>query len=165
MLDNKSNDMDWLYYNPLQVVSAYASDARAKQFRELQNTLKSVLISPPPQFPDATSNEKFLEPVTVFENAYVYDDVKGKREFIVSLGIFDLDTTSAVATITKDNKHEHIWTERVGKGKFSSRIPSYLVATSAPILSYEGGVLDIRVPVESRSKNEAVFVGKLKSKS
>jgi hypothetical protein len=33
------------------------------------------------------------------------------------------------------------------------------------VLSYEGGVLDIRVPVESRSKNEAVFVGRLESKS
>jgi hypothetical protein len=105
--------------------------------------------------------EQLLSPTAVFENGYIYDANNGKHEFIVSLGIFNLDKTSATATITKDNKLELTWTERAGKGKFSSKIPSYLVATSAPVLSYEGGVLDIRVPVESRNKNEAVFVGKL----
>jgi hypothetical protein len=172
MLDNKPNDMDWLYYNPLQVVSAYASEARAKQLRELQNTLKSVLISPPPQFPNASSKEKFLEPVSIFHNEAVlaakkvgdYVTNEHDNQFYVSLGIFDLDTTSATATITKDNKLELTWTERAGKGKFTSTIPSYLVATSAPVLSYEGGVLDIRVNVKSRSENDVVFVGKLESK-
>jgi hypothetical protein len=164
MLDNKPNDMDWLYYNPLQVVSAYTSEARAKQLKELQTTLQSILLSPPPQF-----KEKFLEPVSIFHNEAVLTAKKAgdyvtnehDNQFYVSLGIFDLDTTSATATVTKDNKLELTWTERAGKGKFTSIIPNYLVATSAPVLSYEGGVLDIRVPVESRSKNEAVFVGKL----
>jgi|NOAtaT_6_FD_contig_31_567749_length_796_multi_19_in_0_out_0_1 hypothetical protein len=117
--------------------------------------------------------EKFLEPVTIFHNDVLltarkagdYIENQYDNQFYVSLGIFDLDKTSATATLTKDNKLEFTWTERAGKGKFSSKIPSYLIATSAPVLSYEGGVLDIRVPVESRSKNEAVFVGRLESKS
>jgi len=161
------------YYSDLigiPVTSAYSKAARNKELKELSDALYLALISPPPQFPNTSSNEKFLEPVTVFHNEvseYDNEPLGGTvkcKQFYVSLGIFDLDTTSAVATITKDNKLELTWTERAGKGKFSSKIPSYLVATSAPILRYEGGVLDIRVPVESRSKNEAVFVGKLESK-
>jgi hypothetical protein len=163
MLDNKPNDIDWLYYNPLQ---------RAKQLKELQTTLQSIFLSPPPQFSEASSKEKFLEPVSIFHNEVVltakkvgdYVTNEHDNQFYVSLGIFDLDTTSATATITKENKLELTWTERAGKGKFFSKIPSYLVATSAPVLSYEGGVLDIRVNVKSRSENDVVFVGKLESK-
>ncbi|QIW88532.1 hypothetical protein [Pseudanabaena phage PA-SR01] len=107
------------------------------------------------------TQEELCSPTVVFENGYIYDNAKGNYEFIVSLGIFSLDTTSATATITKDNKLELTWTGRAGKGRFTSKIPSYLIPTSAPVLSYEGGVLDIRVPVESRSKNDTLFVGKL----
>jgi hypothetical protein len=139
----------------IPVNTAYAKAAKDKELKQISYALYSALTSTPPK------KEAFLPPVTVFENAYVYDDVKNKKEFIISLGIFDLDTSSATATVIKDNKLEITWTERAGKGKFTSTIPSYLVATSAPVLSYKGGVLDIRVPVESRSKNEAVFVGKL----
>ncbi|MCA2594022.1 MAG: hypothetical protein IM526_02525 [Microcystis sp. M38BS1] len=122
---------------------------------------------------DKTAGKEFVEPVTIFHNDVLltarkagdYIENQYDNQFYVSLGIFDLDKTSATATLTKDNKLEFTWTDRAGKGKFSSKIPSYLIATSAPVLSYEGGVLDIRVPVESRSKNEAVFVGRLESKS
>lgn len=105
--------------------------------------------------------EELLSPTIVFENGYSYDADKGKHEFVLSLGIFRLDTNSATAKITKNNTLELTWTERSGKGKFTSKVPNYLVATSAPVLSYEGGVLEVRVPVQSRTENEAVFVGKL----
>lgn len=145
------------------VTTDYREAVRERAKKELSEALYSALISFPPQ------NEKFLEPVTIFHNEVRLARVKSENsqhhedanEFYVSLGIFDLDTTSAIATITKDNKLELTWTERAGKGKFTSKIPSYLVATSAPDLNYKGGVLDIRVPVESRSKNETLFVGKL----
>lgn len=135
----------------LAVSSAFTEDK--EKLKELSDSLYAKAST--------AKREELLPPTVVFENGYVYDANKGKHEFIVSLGIFSLDTTSVTATITKDNNLELTWTERAGKGKFTSKIPSYLVATSAPVLSYEGGVLDIRVPVESRSKNEAVFVGKL----
>jgi hypothetical protein len=141
----------------------FTSAAKSRQLREL---VESLLEENSPLYPKASTakREEILSPTVVFENGYVYDDVKGKYEFIVSLGIFALGTTSLIATITKDNKLEITWTERLGKGKFTSKIPSYLVAISAPVLSYEGGVLNIRVPVESRNKNEALFVGRLESK-
>jgi len=110
------------------------------------------------------NHAELLSPVAVFKNEYIYDNVKNKKEFIVSLGIFDLDPSSAIITVTKNNNLEVTWTERAGKGKFSSKIPSYLVATSAPVLSYEGGVLNISVPVKSRNEDETVFIGKLESK-
>lgn len=151
----------------IPVTSVYAKAARDRKLKELPDALYSALISTPPQ------KEKFLEPVTIFhnearltrvkpENSQYHEDAK---EFYVSLGIFDLDTTSATATITKNGKLELTWTERAGKGKFNTLIPPYLVATSAPVLSYEGGVLDIRVNVKSRSENETLFVGRLESKS
>jgi hypothetical protein len=131
----------------LPVLESYVKAARDRELKELSD------------------KEKFLEPVTIFHNEAILTVKKAEDEhdnqFYVSLGIFDLDTTSAVATVTKDNKLELTWTERAGKGKFTSIIPSYLVATSAPVLTYEGGVLDIRVNVESKRKNETVFVGKL----
>jgi hypothetical protein len=158
----------------IPVTPAYAKAARNKAERELSDALYSALTLVPPE------KEKFLEPVTIFHNEVIEHDlfrnvVRNEytnipedtriKQFYVSLGIFDLNPKSATATITKDNKLELTWTERAGKGKFTSKIPSYLVATSAPVLSYEGGVLDIRVNVKSRSENEAVFVGKLESKS
>jgi hypothetical protein len=150
----------------IPVTAAYSKAARDKELKQLSDALYSALTSSPPK------KEKFLEPVTIFhndarltrvkpENSQYYEDAK---EFYVSLGIFDLDPSSAVVTVTKENKLELTWTERAGKGKFFSKIPSYLVATSAPVLSYEGGVLDIRVNVKSRSENDVVFVGKLESK-
>jgi hypothetical protein len=111
--------------------------------------------------------EQFLAPVTIFHNEvseYDNEPLGGAvkcKQFYVSLGIFDLDKTSAVAEVTKDNKLQITWSERAGKGKFTSTIPSYLVATSAPVLSYEGGVLDIRVNVKSKNENELLFVGRL----
>ena len=149
----------------IPVLESYAKAARDRELKELSDSLYAKAST--------AKREELLSPTVVFhnearltrvkpENSQYYEEAK---EFYVSLGIFNLDTTSATATITKDNKLELTWTERAGKGKFSSKIPSYLVATSAPVLSYEGGVLDIRVPVESRSKNEAVFVGRLESKS
>jgi hypothetical protein len=156
--------MNSFYFSDLigvPVIESYVKAARDRELKELSDKLSSTLISPS-RFSD---KEKFLEPVTIFHNEAVLTAKKAEDEhdnqFYVSLGIFDLDTTSAVATVTKDNKLELNWTERAGKGKFTSVIPSYLVATSAPVLTYEGGVLDIRVNVESRRKNETVFVGKL----
>ena len=153
--------MNSFYFSDLIGVPVLESYLKAVRDRELK---------------ELSDKEKFLEPVTIFHNEIVeYDTFRNVvrnehtnipddtriRQFYVSLGIFDLDTTSAVATVTKDNKLELTWTERAGKGKFTSIIPNYLVATSAPVLTYEGGVLDIRVNVESRRKNETVFVGKL----
>lgn len=146
----------------IPVTSAYAKLTRDKELKEFSDALYSAL-----------NKEKLLEPVTVFHNEAVltakkvgdYVTNEHDNQFYVSLGIFDLDPESATCTITKDNKLEFTWAERAGKGKFTSKIPNYLVATSAPVLSYKGGVLDIRVPVESRTKNEAVFVGRLESKS
>ena len=149
----------------IAVSSAYTQAAKEREVQELSDSLYAKAST--------AKREELLSPTVVFhnearltrvkpENSQYYEDAK---EFYVSLGIFKLDKTSATATITKNNTLELTWTERAGKGKFSSKIPSYLVATSAPVLSYEGGVLDIRVPVESRSKNEAVFVGRLESKS
>ena len=141
----------------------FTSAAKSRQLREL---VESLLEEDSPLSAKASTakREEILSPTVVFENGYVYDANKGKHEFIVSLGIFSLDTTSATATITKDNKLELSWTERAGKGRFTSKIPSYLVATSSPVLSYEGGVLNVSVPVKSRNENEAVFVGRLESK-
>ncbi len=138
------------------VLESYAKVARDRELKELSDSLYAKAST--------TKREELLSPTVVFENGYIYDANKGSHEFIVSLGIFSLDTTSATATITKNNTLEVTWTERAGKGKFTSKIPNYLVATSAPVLSYEGGVLNIRVPVESQNKNEAVFVGRLESK-
>jgi hypothetical protein len=142
--------MNSFYFSDLigvPVLESYVKAARDRDLKQLSD------------------KEVFLQPVTIFHNEAILTAKKAEDEhdnqFYVSLGIFDLDTTSAVATVTKDNKLELTWTERAGKGKFTSIIPSYLVATSAPVLTYEGGVLDIRVNVESRRKNEAVFVGKL----
>ena len=158
MLDKRPYDMDWLYSNFLPFVSLYPSN-NYKVVKAYTKEVRDKELGFPPN-----QSEAFLSPITVFDNGYVYDSVKNKKEFIVALGIFDLDPSSAVATVTKDNKLTLTWTERAGKGKFTSKIPSYLVATSAPVLSYEGGVLDIRVNVKSRSENDVVFVGKLESK-
>jgi hypothetical protein len=148
----------------IPILESFAQAAKDRELKELSDSLYAKAST--------AKREELLSPTVVFENTSKLTRVKSKnsqyyedaKEFYVSLGIFKLDTTSATATITKDNKLELTWTERAGKGKFSSKIPNYLVATSAPILSYEGGVLDIRVPVESRSKNETVFIGKLESK-
>jgi hypothetical protein len=160
---NRYKSMNSFYLSDLigiQPTEKYAKDIA------FADALYSALLSVPAQ---SANREKLLEPVTIFHNEVVltakkagdYTTNNDDNQFYVSLGIFDLNTTSAVATVTKDNKLELTWTERAGKGKFTSIIPSYLVATSAPVLTYEGGVLDIRVNVESRRKNEAVFVGKL----
>lgn len=154
------------YLSDLIGIPVRESYAKAARDRELLKELSDSLYAKA----STAKREELLSPTVVFhnearltrvkpENSQYYEDAK---EFYVSLGIFKLDKTSA--TITKNNTLELTWTERAGKGKFSSKIPSYLVATSEPVLSYEGGVLDIRVPVESRSKNEAVFVSKLESK-
>ena len=142
--------MNSFYFSDLigvPVLESYVKAARDRELKELSD------------------KEVFLQPVTIFHNEAILTAKKAEDEhdnqFYVSLGIFDLDTTSAVATVTKDNKLELTWTERAGKGKFTSVIPSYLVATSAPVLTYEGGVLDIRVNVESRRKNDTLFVGRL----
>lgn len=147
----------------IPVTSAYVKSAKDKELKEISDSLYSALASTLPE------KEKFLDPVAVFHNDVLLtarklgDSITNQydNQFYVSLGIFDLDTNSATVTITKNNKLEVTWTERAGKGRFTSKIPSYLIPTSAPVLSYEGGVLDIRVPVESRSKNDTLFVGKL----
>lgn len=154
-LELDSCDMDLLYYNLLPLTSLTPSEnykCVGKQYKTNKCAAK-----------------EFLPPVTVFENGVDLEADKGSR-FVVSLGIFNLDTSSVTATILKDNQTtnqnlELSWTERAGKGRFTSKIPSYLVATSSPVLSYEGGVLNVSVPVKSRSENEAVFVGRLESKS
>ena len=135
---------------------------------ELDILLSRIGVKPP--------KKGFLSPTVVFQNELmeydafantVRDDFSNIpkdtviKQFYISLGIFNLDTTSAVATVNKDNKLELSWTELAGKGKFVSQIPSYLAVTSAPILSYEGGVLHIQVPVKTRRGTEGVFVGKL----
>jgi hypothetical protein len=164
---NRYKSMNSFYLSDLIGMQPTEKYAKAAKDIAFADALYSAILSvPPSRFSD---KEKFLEPVTIFHNEVVltakkagdYTTNDDDNQFYVSLGIFDLDTTSAVATVTKDNKLELTWTERAGKGKFTSIIPSYLVATSAPVLTYEGGVLDIRVNVESRRKNETVFVGKL----
>jgi acetylglutamate synthase len=158
MLDNSPNDMDWLYLQLIPFASINPNDNYKCVTKQSKSTAKDLAAT------IKGNHAELLSPVAVFKNEYIYDNVKNKKEFIVSLGIFDLDPSSAIITVTKNNNLEVTWTERAGKGKFSSKIPSYLVATSAPVLSYEGGVLNISVPVKSRNEDETVFIGKLESK-
>jgi hypothetical protein len=163
---NRYKSMSSFYLSGLIGIQPTEKYVKAAKDITLADALYSALLSAPPQ---SANREKLLEPVTIFHNEVVltakkagdYTTNNDDNQFYVSLGIFDLDTSSAVVTVTKDNKLELTWSQRAGKGKFTSIIPSYLVATSAPVLTYEGGVLDIRVNVESRRKNETVFVGKL----
>ena len=164
MLTNKTSDADYLYQFLLPFISINPSDNYRvrEKLRGKEVGLHDLYTT--------TNREEFLEPVTIFHNKiidYEHTNIPEDtriKQFYVSLGIFDLDPKSATATITKNNKLELTWTESAGKGKFNTLIPPYLVATSAPTLSYEGGVLDIRVNVKSRSENDVVFVGKLESK-
>ena len=158
MLDNRPNDMDWLYSYLLPFTSINPNDNYKCVTKQSKSNAKDLAAT------IKGSQIELLPPVAVFENGYIYDNVKNKKEFLVSLGIFDLDPSSATVTVTKNNNLEVTWTERAGKGRFISKIPSYLVATRTPVLSYEGGVLNISVPVKSRNEDETVFIGKLESK-
>ena len=134
----------------------FTSAANSRELRELAESLLEG-ISPLYAKESTVKREEFLPPVTVFEHKIVQE-----KEFFVSLGIFDLDPSSAVVKITKDNKVVVTWTERAGKGKYSTGFPSYFIPTSAPVLSYEGGLLNISVPIQLKNKNEdVVFSSKL----
>jgi hypothetical protein len=132
----------------IAVSSVYTQAAKEGEVQELSDSTEKP--------------EKFLAPVTVFNSGTLAHYIGGKKEACVSLGIFNLLTPSAVATISKDNKLEVTWRElKRGNGKFTTTIPSYLVVTGSPRLTYEGGVLDITIPVNFKSEDGVAFVGKL----
>ena len=167
--------MNSFYLSELIGLPVYPMSVKAAKDRQSQE-FQDALIDALNISKKVPLREEFLKPVTIFHNEVIEHDLFRNimrneytnipedtriRQFYVSLGIFDLDPKSAVATITRNNRLELTWTERAGKGRFVTMIPPYLVVTSAPTLSYEGGVLDIRVNVKSRSQNEELFVGKL----
>ena len=173
----------------IPVTSAYSKAAREKELQELSDALYSTILGAPPQFPTVSRNpnesykvkppkqqsktkvEDFdkmfkqevkqkLSPVATFDKGRIANTGEGEIHYI-SIGIFDLAKNTVSATVTKDNTVEITWSERAGKGEFTSRISSKFIATGAPVLTYEGGVLDISVPVKLRSEDNALFVGKL----
>lgn len=124
-----------------------------KTFKDLSAMLEKA-VNP------KTKEEFFLKPTNVFDKGKITDNGNGKVVYI-SLGIFNLDPSSAKVKVTRLNNVEVTWAERAGKGRFVNTIPSYLVVTSAPVLCYEGGVLDIQIPVKLKEDNDITFVGKL----